>query len=267
MSQIGHNIKYLRKKNNLTQQEFADKIGLKRSLIGSYEEKRAEPKSENLIKIANFFGISTDDLVTERLSDTWLIARDKMETKRAEQFANSLRVLSITVDYNDKENIELVPIKASAGYMNGFSDPAFISELPRFQLPMLKGGTYRAFELSGDSMLPLLPGTIVLAEYCDNWESIKSGETYIIISKNDGIVYKRVYNQIGEKRQLILKSDNPMYDPYSVELNEVLEVWKAKGYISLSLPEMPTENKDLTSINSMVKELQNQLNQIKNKIN
>lgn len=267
MSQIGHNIKYLRKKNNLTQQEFADKIGLKRSLIGSYEEKRAEPKSDNLIKISNFFGINTDELVTERLSDTWFVAKNKLEEKRAEQFANNLRVLSITVDNYERENIELVPIKASAGYLNGYSDPAFISELPRFQLPMLKGGTFRAFELSGDSMLPLLPGTIVLAEYCENFDSMKSGETYIVISRNEGIVYKRVYNQIKEKKQIILKSDNTSYDPYTVNVEDVMEVWKAKGYISLQLPELPGENKDLRSINNLVNDLQNQLNQIKNKIN
>ena len=206
-------------------------------------------------------------MVTERLSDIWFVAKSKIEEKRAEQFSNNLRVLSITVDNYEKENIELVPIKASAGYMNGYSDPAFISELPRFQLPMLKGGTFRAFELSGDSMLPLQSGTIVLAEYCENWENVKSGDTYIVISKNEGIVYKRTYLQNKEKKGFILKSDNPAYDPYSVDLEDVLEIWKAKGYISLKLPEIAQENQDLNSINSMVNDLQKQLNQLKSKIN
>src|SRR5690606_251955 len=103
-----------------------------------------------------------------------------------------VRVLSITVDEEDRENIELVPVKASAGYLNGYADPEFIRELPRFHLPIFKQGTYRAFELKGDSMLPLQPGTIVVGEFVEDWKNIKPGETYIIISKSEGVVYKRV---------------------------------------------------------------------------
>lgn len=268
MSNIGHNIKYLRKMKKLTQQEFADQIGLKRSLIGSYEEKRAEPKSDTLLKMANFFGISTDDMVGERLSDRWFIAREKTQAKNAELFAKNLRILSITVDKYDQENIELVPIKASAGYLNGFSDPDFIAELPRFQLPMLKGGTFRAFELKGDSMAPLLPGTVVIAEYMDDWKNLKSGETYVVISKTEGIVYKRVYKEGTDNQSFLMKSDNSDYQSYSISLDEILEIWKAKAYISMNLPEKPEENAgDLNKINNMMGDLQKQIDQLKKKIN
>jgi hypothetical protein len=57
----------------------------------------------------------------------------------------NLRVLSISVDKEDNENIEMVPLKASAGYLNGYADPEYVAQLPKFYLPMFKQGTYRGF--------------------------------------------------------------------------------------------------------------------------
>jgi phage repressor protein C with HTH and peptisase S24 domain len=125
-----------------------------------------------------------------------------------------------------------VPVKAAAGYLNGYSDPTFIKELNRFRLPFLPAGTYRAFEIKGDSMLPMLPGAIVVGEYVDNWRNIKDGLTYIVLSKNEGIVYKRVFNQVEDSGALVLRSDNTAYPVYSIQIDEVLEVWKAVLNIS-----------------------------------
>jgi transcriptional regulator with XRE-family HTH domain len=55
---ISQNIKFLRKKKGLTQQQFADQVGIKRSLVGAYEEERAEPKYELLKTLALFFDIT-----------------------------------------------------------------------------------------------------------------------------------------------------------------------------------------------------------------
>jgi len=63
MSIISSNIKFLRKKKGLTQQQFADQIGIKRSLVGAYEEERAEPKYDLLKIIASFFEITVDDFI------------------------------------------------------------------------------------------------------------------------------------------------------------------------------------------------------------
>src|SRR5690606_34640222 len=187
MGYIAANLKYFRKKKGLTQQQLADKLNVKRPVIGAYEEARAEPKSELLKEMAIFFSITVDELVGETLSDRYFERKKKLAQQEAFNIGKQLKVLSITVDQQNRENIELVPAKASAGYLNGYADPEFISELPRFHLPMLKGGTFRAFELKGDSMLPLLPGTVVVAEYQDNWNQVKSGATYVLLTKNDGI--------------------------------------------------------------------------------
>ena len=250
MSIISNNLKYLRKKKGLTQQQFADAIGCKRASVGAYEEERAEPKYDLLNKIAEFYNLTIDELVNEEISDTW-----KPKTKAG---ASQVRVLSVTLDASEKENIELVPVKASAGYLNGYADPEFVAELPKFSLPMFKNGTFRAFEIKGDSMLPLESGSIVIAEYVDDWNSIKPGQTYVIISSQDGVVYKRIGQKFKPEKGLLLVSDNKVYEPYWVQTVDVVEIWKAKGYFTTQLPE-PSPEPSIESLTDMVAQMQKTL--------
>src|ERR1700759_4439867 len=168
MTKISSNIKFLRKNKGLTQQQFADQVGIKRSLVGAYEEERAEPKYDLLKKIALFFEISLDDFINETINEKW--------APKPKGDSSNLRILSISVDKEDNENIEMVPLKASAGYMNGYADPEYVSQLPKFYLPMFKNGTFRAFEIKGDSMLPLPSGTTIIGEYVENWSDVKQGD-------------------------------------------------------------------------------------------
>jgi transcriptional regulator with XRE-family HTH domain len=253
MSNIPSNIKFLRKKKGLTQQEFADELGIKRSLVGAYEEERADPKYELLTKIASYFDVSIDDFITETIDEKWVA--------KAKTSQSNIRVLSISVDKDDNENIELVPVKASAGYLNGYADPEYVAQLPKFYLPMFKQGTYRAFEIKGDSMLPLVSGTIIIAEYLENWTDAKQGETFVIISKNDGVVYKRIGNKFKENKTLKLISDNPAYEPYEVNAEDILEIWKAKGYISTHLP-APTPEPTLESLTAMMAQMQRSISNL-----
>ncbi|MDB5001352.1 MAG: transcriptional regulator [Mucilaginibacter sp.] len=254
MSNISSNIKFLRKKKGLTQQQFADQVGIKRSLVGAYEEERAEPKYELLKNLALFFDVSIDDFINETINEKWV-------PKPKGNPAN-LRVLSISVDKDDNENIELVPLKASAGYLNGYADTEYVAHLPKLYLPMFKQGTYRAFEIKGDSMLPLVSGTIIVGEYQENWADVKAGETYVIISKSDGIVYKRVGNKFKENKKLKLISDNPVYEPYDINGEDVLEIWKAKAYISTHMP-MPTPEPTMESLTSMMAQMQRSIANLK----
>jgi transcriptional regulator with XRE-family HTH domain len=244
MSVISQNIKFLRKKKGLTQQNFADQIGIKRSLVGAYEEERAEPKYDLLKIIASFFEISIDDFINETINEKW-----QPKPK------GNLRILSISVDKENNENIELVPLKASAGYLNGYADPEYVAQLPKFYLPMFNQGTYRAFEIKGDSMLPLISGTIIIGEYLENWADVKVNETYVIISKSDGVVYKRMGNKFKESKKLKLISDNPVYEPYEINGEDILEIWKAKAYISTHLP-LPVPEPTMESLTSMMAQMQ-----------
>ncbi|MDZ7935738.1 MAG: helix-turn-helix transcriptional regulator [Emticicia sp.] len=63
MSLISNNLKYLRRINGLTQEQFARRIGTKRANVGAYEESRAIPPVDTLKIIANTFGITVDDFV------------------------------------------------------------------------------------------------------------------------------------------------------------------------------------------------------------
>jgi transcriptional regulator with XRE-family HTH domain len=252
MSIISSNIKFLRKKRGLTQQQFADQVGIKRSLVGAYEEERAEPKYDLLKTIASFFDISIDEFIKEEIDEKW-----QPKPK------GNLRILSISVDNDGQENIEMVPVKASAGYLNGYADPEYVAQLPKFYLPMFKNGTFRAFEIKGDSMLPLQSGTVIIGEYVENWSDIKSGETYVVVSKNDGVVYKRIGNRFKENKKLKLISDNPVYEPYEINGEDVLEIWKGKGYISTQMPE-PTPEPTMESLTAMMAQMQRSIADLKN---
>src|SRR3546814_897376 len=262
MGYIAGNLKYLRKKIGFTQQQLADKLNVKRPVIGAYEESRAEPKTELLLAIATLFSITVDELVGETLSDRFFEQKKKQEEQEQFNIGKQLKVLSITVDPSDKENIELVPAKASAGYLNGYADPEFIAELPKFHLPMMKGGTFRAFEIKGDSMLPLHSGTVVIAEYVENWNHLKSGTTCVFLTRNDGLVYKRVQNKLREQKAFRLVSDNKAYDPYMVPAAEVMEVWKARAFISTHFPE-PEEEPSLEKLTRMMQHLQKSVTNLK----
>ena len=254
MSKISENIKYLRKQKGLTQQQFADVMEIKRSLIGAYEEERADPKYDLLQKFSEFFELSIDELINETINDKW---------KKKPNLSNSnVRVLSITVDKDDNENIELVPVKASAGYLNGYADPEFVGALPKFSIPMFKNGTFRAFEIKGDSMLPLSSGSVIISEYVENWNDLKIGETAVVVSKNDGVVYKRMGSKLKQDKGIKLVSDNPIYEPYFVPAEDILEIWKAKAFISTELPQ-PTPEPTMESLTHMMAQMQKSIRELR----
>jgi transcriptional regulator with XRE-family HTH domain len=262
MSLISNNLKYLRKKINLTQEQMAQQIGIKRSLLGAYEEGRADPRISNLLKFSEIFDLSVDQLIGTDLSK-----EKEQGGEGTEKSEGQLRVLSITVDKNDHENIELVPQKASAGYMNGYSDPEYIEELPKFQLPVLPdNATYRAFEISGDSMLPLKSGTIVIGQYVEDVADIKDGKTYVFVTRNEGIVYKRILKYPDNSELFCFVSDNSQYSKYDVKGEEIIEVWEAKAFISMEFPEPGEEGEyTLARLADIVLDLQQEVIKLKEK--
>lgn len=63
MTSIGENIKSLRKKNNITQEELAEKLSVTRQAVSNWENGKTEPDIETLTKIAQIFDTSIDELV------------------------------------------------------------------------------------------------------------------------------------------------------------------------------------------------------------
>jgi len=258
VAKVNDNIKFLRKKFGYTQETFAEAIGIKRSLVGAYEEGRADPRLNNLLRMSEVFNVSVDTLISKVVSE---LSDDELH----QQDEGSSRILAITVDSDDNENIELIPQKASAGYMNGYADPTYIENMPKFQLPMLpKNATYRAFEISGDSMLPLQPGTVIIGEYVENISNIKNGKTYVLLSKEEGVVYKRVFNYVEENGKLFLVSDNKSYAPYQVDAKDIIEVWESKAFISIDFPDADGKGDlSMEELSGIVKNLQNEIIKLK----
>ncbi len=236
---FGANIKLLRTRRGRSQEETAIALEVKRSSYSGYENGSAEPSFDLLVRMSEYFKVSIDKLLRDEL--TALSESQLGILERGGDIDLSgrrLRVLATTVDSEDRENVELVPEKAKAGYALGYADPEYISILPTFQMPFLaRDRKYRTFQISGDSMPPVPDGSWVTGEYMQNWQTIRDGQPYIIVTKEDGIVFKVVYSQVKEKGTLLLCSTNPIYSPYEVQVANVLEIWKFVHFISAELPE------------------------------
>ena len=216
------NLLYLRKKNKISQYELSEAMGVARTTLGDYERGKTEPNISTLVNLASYFGVTLDDLLKRNMShlDLEVIG------------SGDFRVLAISVDQNNKQNIELVDRRAEAGYLEGFQDPEYIKELPKIQIPRIPDGTYRAFEIQGNSMLPLLPGSIVICGYVERLEDLKDGKTYVVAT-NDGIIYKRIYNDV-EGKQISAVSDNPSFPPYTIDYGDLIEIWQYYAHVSFS---------------------------------
>jgi transcriptional regulator with XRE-family HTH domain len=250
MAIAGQNLKYLRKLRGWTQEEFANKLGIKRSLIGAYEEERAEPRLEVLEIISDMFKVTLDELLRKDLSATqgsYLAKRRQMKMMSA-----------------DRNLIHFVPVKAAAGYLAGYADSEFIDELNTFTLPMLTGGNYRAFEIIGDSMMPTPSGSIIVGEKVEDLEDAKTNQAYIVVSKNEGIVYKRIVKSNKVTNKITLVSDNPSYQPYQVNAHDILEMWQAQAVIS----KVTTQQRwDVNTLANLVNNLQDQVSSMAKKMN
>ena len=235
---FAENLKFLRKRIRKSQMELATELGLTRTTLSGYE-KSVQPPFRTLIRIAEYFNISLDALIKYRLSVLSEFQLSQIEKGLdVDITGNKLRLLTISVDNEGKENIEMVPVKAQAGYTNGFSDPEYISELQVFQMPFLsKEKKYRTFQLQGDSMLPIPEKAWVTGEYVQDWFSLKTGQACVVLTINDGIVFKIIENRFREEGRIILYSLNPLYEPYILQATEIREIWRFVNFISHEIPE------------------------------
>ncbi len=245
MANISKNIKHLRSLKKLSQEGLSEELRVTRSRIGSYEENRSSPSIEMLIKLSDYFKVPIDILLRNDLT--------KAKDSSFIEIGNQRVLFPITVDEDNENLIEVVPVKASAGYLAGYDDPEYIEQLEKIKLPFLPTGKHRAFPIKGDSMLPMKSGSFVVGRFVEDRIEIKTGKTYVLITLNDGMVYKRVINQIKENNTLLLISDNKDYHAYEVSINEVLEIWEFT--CSINTQEYTKEELQISSIITMFNNL------------
>ncbi|HZH74066.1 MAG TPA: LexA family transcriptional regulator [Mariniphaga sp.] len=261
---LASNIKFLRKRKRYTQSLLADSLGIKRSNVNNYENGTAIPPVNILLALSDLFHISLDTLLRINLAGLRESQLYVIE-KGSDMFVkgNELRVLTTTVDSQNRENIELVSIRAKAGYTTGYFDPEYISGLPVFQLPFLSPEKkYRTFQISGDSMLPIPDKSWVTGEFVQDISDIKDNGLYIVLTLNEGVVFKKVVNELKDKGTLRMISLNADYDPYDLSPVEIREVWKFVHFISSQVPELP----DQESLHRQIEFIKNELVEIKDRI-
>ena len=215
MFYIASNIKHLRKIKKWSQEALAEKLDISRARIGSYEEERCEPGLDTLVQLSNLFHIAIDALI-----------KCDLRTFNEDAFvkvAENRILFPIQTDKANQDMVEVVSMQASAGYLSGYADPVYIEKLSHMQLPFKAIGKHRAFPIQGDSMPPLQTGDVVVGKFIESWRDVSENKTYILVTKEEGIVYKR----IGKKGKTIeLQSDNPQYIPYTIKTSDVLELWQ-----------------------------------------
>jgi transcriptional regulator with XRE-family HTH domain len=244
MSKIAKNISVLRALKKLSQMQLSDALDISRARLGSYEEGRAEPSYDLLIKIADFFHVPIDGLIRADFAKTDPNSLLKIGQNRI--------LFPILINKENHDMVEVVPLKAIAGYLNGYADPEFIQDLPIMNLPFKIVGKHRAFSIKGDSMPPFKDGTFVVGKFVEALNEIKDGQTYIVLTKDDGVVYKRVYHEKKKSGESFeFHSDNPAYSPYTVKAENILEVWSF--VCSLNIGEFKPQD---LNIDSMIRFLQ-----------
>jgi hypothetical protein len=96
-----------------------------------------------------------------------------------------------------------------------------------------------------------------------DWSQIKDDTACIILTLNEGIVFKILENRIKSEGKIQLVSLNTTYEPYDITVNEVREIWKFVHYISEEMPMAGISNNDLAYT---LQEIKKEVALIKNRI-
>ncbi|MCP9762032.1 helix-turn-helix domain-containing protein [Lacihabitans soyangensis] len=279
MPLVNENIKVLRKRMGMTQEKFAEVLGIKRSLIGAYEENRAVPPAENLNKISRVFGITLDQLINysyEREfnkrpdagsfnSDSKEEAPFPIEKRTAFQHTNReipsvqpslfepVKSVSVSTFPAKEKGIKYINANLFEKYLSGETFEQFAENLPSISLPFFTQENLRAFDAPVDFPLE---NCILIAEKVSDFNQIVEGENHLLISRLYGFKYRRLYNQIHIKGVLLTSSDKANTQSQEIKASEIKEIWKPISYISKA---MPLPDISLESIQDKVDSLKTEL--------
>ncbi|MBF4473046.1 XRE family transcriptional regulator [Flavobacterium sp. HJJ] len=251
MSLFSDNIRTLRTRHKISQEKLAECLCITRGRYVKYEDGTSEAPYDILKKIAHYYHISIDLLLSVDVR--------KIDTEDLLKLENNRLVLPIMVDREGENFIEVVTQKVKAGYLNGYADPEYIESLQQISLPFLGLGKHRGFPVEGDSMPPHQDGSIIIGRYVESLGEVLDGKTYIFITKNEGMVYKRLNK--NKKNTFVLESDNRLYPSYEVKTSDVLEIWEYECSIGRSdrLPRIS----EPVSVEKMLLELKRDISEIK----
>jgi transcriptional regulator with XRE-family HTH domain len=256
----GFILKEIRGHLSLSQQSFADALDITRSNLSHIESGRVGASLEIINHLATKFNIDVnvfieclnleESLLPKLLPK--LLPNDKNGNLKGNPNGNLSEKTGafreadvdylprlVTVDTAGEDAISIVNTKAAAGYLNGYGDPEYLQILPTISAPGFRGALHRCFEVKGNSMPPNHDGSLAICRYVERLADIRNRYVYVIVSRNDGIVLKRVIN-IPDEHKLILISDNPNkreFPNYSIDYNDIIEIWLWRGAVIRSIPD------------------------------
>jgi transcriptional regulator with XRE-family HTH domain len=262
--QWNENIKIYRKKLGLTQAALAIQLDTTPQTVSNWEKDLTWPDIEQVQQLSRIFGISLDaffehpHLIEKKLESKnnqvphlnphgypHLNAHKEgnsglLNEPKGVYKTNTIPAF-ITVNQHGIDNILYVPVKARAGYLTGYADREFIETLPAFQMPGLRNGTFRMFEVDGLSMSPTLShNDKVIAEWVPNMAEIRENRVHVVVLK-DGIVIKRVLNRVDIRGKIYLKSDTLThrtdYPIQEIDPADIIEIWYVRLKVSGDLSE------------------------------
>lgn len=162
----------------------------------------------------------------------------------------------------EEERIPLVPVMAQAGYLQGYDDPQYIKELPMYNLPGMRNGTFRIFQVEGLSMYPTLQsGSYVVGQFVEDWEHISDNRIYVVVS-TEGVIVKRVLNRIEKYGSLYCKSDNRVFPHINVRLKDIKEIWECKMHLSFDFLDPIPEYQKIADLEADVQFLKQRVEQL-----
>lgn len=254
LSILADNITYLRMQiPKMSQQKFAAQLFITRDAYAKYENGKVNPPLDVLLAISKYYHISTDLLMTVDLR--------KYKLEEMLNLPDNRILLPIKTDAAGENKIEIIPYKASMGYLAGYADPEYIEGLQTMSLPFLRNGKYRAFPVEGDSMPPYKDGTFIIGEYLENIADLKMGNAYLLVTRT-GLTFKRI--ESINLNTITVKADNDFYDSYDIIFTDLWEAWKYAGSYSpleLKVPETKDEEMKL-----MLFKLMEDMKELKEKI-
>lgn len=247
---VGERIKQVLAHYQLNANQASQKLGhANASKVYKFLAGDFKPGYDSLVELLSTWPeISGDWLVMGRGSmlRTGMGATDaesgnKLLPTTPQRGLTSGQVLAVTVDRTGKENTLFVPVEAQAGYQRSFNEAKFLQDMVPYHLPGFEGKTYRAFEVSGNSMYPSYKHKdIVVCSFVDRWDLLQPDESYVLVTP-ENLLLKRLVAPITDRRGTIdLHSDNTgQYRVFTMPAADLLELWMVRGVVSSQAPGRP----------------------------
>jgi hypothetical protein len=97
----------------------------------------------------------------------------------------------------------------------------------------------------------------VTGVFVQDWNTIRDKDAYIILTTEEGVVFKVVENKIKSDAKLVLHSLNPAYEPFDILAKDIREMWQFINFISSEIPENEKVNQShlLKTVQTMKQEI------------